>query len=356
LSGSPTTGGNYTFGVRVTDGAAAFSSRTYTVSMATGVNVATAALAGGSLGAAYSQTLTATGGTGVYTWTVTAGSLPPGLTLLSSGQITGTPTAGGGFSFTVRATDTASASATATLTITVGSVVTITSLSPLASGSVNTAYSTTLGAVGGTAPYTWTQVSGTLPTGLTLNPNGTLSGTPTSSANYFFDLRVTDAAGTQATRTFQMYVGVGVTIDQTPPPNATVGLAYSKTLTAVGGTSPYTWSVIGGTLPPGMALSTGGVLSGTPTVAGVFVVTVRAVDTASGSNFVNMSLTVLPQVTVTTPAPLAVGSPGVAYSATLAAAGGTGPYTWTVAAGALPPGLTLSTAGAITGTPTSGGT
>lgn len=355
LSGAPTTGGNYTFSVRVTDGATAFSSRTYTVSIATGVNVATTVLAGGTLGAAYSQTLTATGGTGSYTWSVTTGNLPPGLTLSVNGQITGTPTAGGGYSFTVRATDSASASATATLSITVSSVVTITTLSPLPSGAVNTAYSTTLGAVGGTAPYTWTLVSGTPPTGLTLNPNGTLSGTPTSSANYFFDLRVTDAAGTQATRTYQMFVGVGVTIDATPPPSATVGLAYSRTLTAVGGTAPYTWSVIGGTLPPGLTLSTTGVLSGTPTAAGVFIVTVRAADTASGSSFTNISLTVLPQVSVITPAPLATATPGVAYSVTLSATGGTGPYSWTLASGALPPGLTLSTAGAITGTPTSGG-
>lgn len=355
LSGSPTTAGNYTFSIRVTDTTAAFSSRTYTVSIASGVNIATTSLPSGSLGAPYSQTLTATGGTGSYTWTVASGTLPPGLSLSAAGQISGTPGAGGGYSFTVRATDSASASATANLSITVSSLVSITTSSPLPSGSVGAAYSTTLGAVGGTAPYTWSLLSGTLPTGLSLAANGTLSGTPTSSANYFFDLRVVDGAGSSATRTYQMYVGVGVTIDASALPSATVGVAYSKTLSAVGGTAPYSWSVIGGSLPSGMTLSTTGVLSGTPTAAGISFLTIRATDSAAGSTFLNFTLTVLPSVTITTAAPLPAGNPGIAYSTTLAATGGTAPYTWTLASGSLPAGLALSTAGAITGTPTAGG-
>lgn len=356
LTGTPTTGGTYTFSVRVTDATTAFSSRSYTVSFAAGINIATTSLPGGSLGAAYSQTLAATGGTGTYSWAVAAGSLPPGLTLSAGGVISGTPAAGGGYTFTVRATDAASASATANLSITIGSVVTITTGSPLPSGSAGTPYSTSLGAVGGTPPYTWSLLSGTLPTGLTLGANGTLSGTPTSNANYFFNLRVADAAGTSATATYQMYVGVGVTIDAAPLPNATVGVAYSRTLTAVGGTTPYSWSLIGGTLPLGLTLSSTGVLSGTPTAAGVAVVTVRVSDAASGSNFTNLSLTVLPAITITTPAPLVSGNPGIAYSVTLAASGGTAPYSWTIASGALPPGLALAAAGAITGTPTTAGT
>jgi hypothetical protein len=356
LSGTPATGGTYTFSVRVADSASAFSSRTYTVSFATGVNIATTSLPNGALGVAYSQALTATGGTGPYTWSVTSGSLPPGMMLSPAGQITGTPTLGGGFGFTVRATDSASASATANLSITVSSLVTITTPSPLPSGAVNAPYSVNLEAVGGTQPYTWTQISGTLPSGLTLAANGALSGTPAASTNAFFDLRVTDAVGASAIRSYQLYIGVGVTIDASQLPNPTVGVAYSKALSAAGGTAPYTWSVIGGALPPGLALSTSGVLSGTPTTPGVFFVTVRAADSASGANFATFTITVLPAVTITTASPLPNGSPGIAYSVTLAATGGAAPYTWAVASGNLPPGLSLSTSGAITGTPTSGGT
>lgn len=355
LSGTPSTGGTYTFSVRVTDATTAYSSRSYTVSFATGVNIATVSLPGGALGAAYGQALTATGGAGPYTWTVSAGNLPPGLSLSAGGLITGTPTAGGGYSFTVRATDSAAASATANLSITISSVVSISTDSPLPSGAVGTVYSINLAAVGGTQPYTWSLLSGTLPAGLTLATNGTLSGTPSSSANYFFDLRVADAAGSAATRTYQMYVGVGVTIDSSSAPNATLGVAYSKTLKAVGGTAPYTWSVIGGALPPGLSLSPTGVISGTPTTAGVYFVTVRAADSASGSAINNLSFTVLPAVTVTTAQPLPAGNPGIAYNVTLAAAGGSAPYSWGVASGSLPPGLTLATSGSISGTPTTGG-
>ncbi|MBI4889841.1 MAG: putative Ig domain-containing protein [Acidobacteria bacterium] len=355
LSGTPTTAGTYTLTIRVTDGANAYSVRVYTVSFAAGVNIATPILLGGSVGSAYSQTLQATGGTGIYTWSLANGTLPPGLNLAPNGVISGSPSAGGGYSFAVRATDTAAASATANYSITIGSVVTIASTSPLPSASAGAPYSNTLSAVGGTPPYTWSLASGTLPFGLTLAGNGTLSGTPTSSANYFFDLRVVDAVGASASASYQMFVGVGVTINTAQPPSATINKSYSYSMSAIGGTSPYTWSLIGGSLPPGLNLSSAGVIGGTPTTLGVYPATIRAADGASSANFSNISITVLPSVTITTSPSLPQGTPGVTYNTALAATGGAGPYSWTVVTGTLPGGLTLSTSGTLSGIPTTSG-
>jgi hypothetical protein len=136
-------------------------------------------------------------------------------------------------------------------------------------------------------------------------------------------------------------------------------VAYSATLSATGGTSPYNWSVKSGTLPAGLSLSAAGAISGTPTAAGAssFVAQVTDSKSASASSG-NLSIAVtggMLQITTTT-AP--TGTVGTAYpSFQLAATGGVPPYTWAVASGSsLPAGLSLSTAGVVSGTPTQAGT
>ena len=137
---------------------------------------------------------------------------------------------------------------------------------------------------------------------------------------------------------------------------ATQNADYSAPLVATGGTSPYTWSLLSGTLPPGLTLSSGGIIAGTPTVAGTFTFTVGVADSSPtpATASVQLSLTIAGKVTITTSS-LPAGSVDVAYSATLSAVGGVTPYTWTLASGSLPAGLTLSSAGAISGTPTTAG-
>ena len=138
-------------------------------------------------------------------------------------------------------------------------------------------------------------------------------------------------------------------------PVGTTTVAYSQTLAASGGVTPYTWSLASGTLPAGLTLSSAGVLSGTPTTAGTSTFTVRVTDAGNRVGTKSLSIVVGTPVTVTT-ASLANGTVGTALSRTLAASGGATPYTWSLASGALPAGLTLSTAGVISGTPTTAGT
>lgn len=219
----------------------------------------------------------------------------------------------------------------------------------------------TLVASGGTPTvnYAWSVVSGTT---ATINPT---TGQVTTTGNGTVTIRVTNgttgefAEGTYTTGTGG---GGGGPLDITGPaslPNGTVGTAYpNTTMTATGGTPPYTWSD-GGTLPPGLSIAAStGVISGTPTTPGNYSpVTISVSDSAAGSDNATYNVQIVAAgglIILTTT--LNNGTVGTGYSQTINASGGTGPYSWTVSAGALPTGLTLgsstSTSVAITGTPT----
>ena len=131
-------------------------------------------------------------------------------------------------------------------------------------GEVGVTYSDQLTVTAGTSPFTWSVSSGSLPAGISLSPDGNLSGTPTATGTSSFTVKVTDAHGQSATQATSITVADGVSTTFAAPPAAAVNSAYSDTLTATGGTTPYTWSVNSGTLPAGLTLSSAGVLSGTP--------------------------------------------------------------------------------------------
>jgi hypothetical protein len=139
-----------------------------------------------------------------------------------------------------------------------------------------------------------------------------------------------------------------------------VGVAYNQTITASGGTGPYTFSVTAGALPTGLLpLTSGGIISGTPTTAGTFTFTVTATDkngcTGLQAYTIVINAPTCPPITLLPAPPLPQGTVGVAYNQTITASGGTAPYTYSVS-GTLPTGLSLNTGtGAITGTPTAVG-
>ncbi len=337
------------------------------------LSITTTSLVGGTVGVPYSVTLTATGGTAPYTWSIASGSLPSSLTVNpATGAIGGTPGAAGTANFTVQVTDSANPAVTTTqaLSITVApdpapapAPLQITTTSPLPSGTLKVTYSVTLAASGGTPPYTWSITSGALPAGLSLNTStGAITGTPTKAVTKSPTIRVTDSATPVVAKTTKV---LSITVAASAPaplqvtttslPSGTQKVAYSATLAASGGKPSYTWSVASGTLPAGLSLSTGAI-TGTPTTAGTWSFTIRVTDSASpaATTTQGLSITVAAPLQVTTTS-LPSGTQKVAYSATLAASGGKPSYTWSVASGTLPAGLSLST-GAITGTPTTAGT
>ncbi|MGQ5341320.1 putative Ig domain-containing protein [Xanthomonas arboricola] len=330
------------------------------------VTVGPASLPAATAGSAYSQTLSASGGTAPYTFTVTAGALPAGLSLSAGGVLSGTPTASGGFNFTATATDSGGSptSGARAYTLTVAVATTTFPATSLPAGTAGQAYSSALNpATGGVAPYTYAVTAGALPAGITLDgSSGALTGTPGSVGSFSFSVTATDSTtGTpsQATRSYTLTIAAPpIVVAPSTLPAATRGTAYSQTLSASGGTAPYTYALASGTLPAGITLASNGTLSGTATVEGSFNVTVTATDAGSFTGNQAYTLTVAGPNLVLPASTLPAGTAGQAYSAAITpATGGTAPYRYALAAGALPNGVVVDAAtGALSGTPTLSGT
>ena len=338
------------------------------------------------------------------TFAVTAGSLPPGLTMPagsgSSTVITGNPTKAGTFNFTIKATD-------GGLTSTLAYQITVTVQGPpdqllctAANGSflINGVCVLPDAVLG--QPYqghlptshqaggTLSIVAGALPAGLSLpatftGPGDIVSGTPAQAGTgntYNFTVQGTGDQGQPLYQAYQITRGPEPAADRraahrrtrriTQPGSfpALLGGAYAQNFSLSGGAAPYTWAAAAGQLPPGLTLQTccgpryaNNELAGTPTTAGTYTFTMRVSDYDGQQATQQFSLTIDPPLQVST-TPLPAGTVGVAYSHDLPAQGGAPPYNWFVVnKSELPPGLTLGTTApdfnnVLTGTPTKAGT
>jgi hypothetical protein len=356
VSGSPTQSGSFSVSVTLTDASGQMAKASFGVTINSPpppVQITTTSLPNGTVGVFYAAQIAVSGGTGPpYTFIVTsaAGSLPPGLQLSNGGQLQGTPTATGSFSFGVTASDPANNTASATISITIVPaplVITTTALSSVAVGSsVGIAFTAT----GGVPPLVFS-LSGTAPAGTTFSSAGLLSGTATTAGSYPFTVVVTDSAKNTASKGFTLTVTpLSLTITTASLPNGQAGASYAAQFAAAGGTPPYTWS---GTAGGGLSVSSSGAVSGTPTAAGTYTVSVTVTDSSGTKVTGNFSVLVNPSTLVVTTSGLPGGALTAPYSASLSAKGGTPPYTWT--AGGLPPGITVSSSGSLSGTPTSPG-
>jgi hypothetical protein len=332
------------------------------------------------------------------TFTLTAGSLPPGLSMPSQSQsgdvITGNPTQAGTFNFTVKAADGPTATMTYQITVTVQGPPDKLLCTPAANGGfLENGVCLLPDAVTG-QPYTghlvtshqaggsFSIVAGSLPPGLSLpstfGPSGAIvGGTSTAvgvAAGNGFTVRGT---GDQGQPLYQAY---SIAVDQDVPLSintccttlgGTVGQADSKLFYLVGGAAPYTWSLASGQFPPGMTLQTfsdprdaNDELAGTPTTAGTYHFTMRLADYNGQQATLQFTFIVVPPLQITTTT-LPAGTVGVPYrhDLDLIAQGGTPPYSWFVVnnISELPPGLTLDTTApafnnVLAGTPTQAGT
>ncbi len=361
ISGTPTSAGQFTLNVTMADSTGGSLVRGFTLNVLLPLKILTSSLPNGSAGTVYpTQTLSGSGGQKPYTWSISQGALPPGLTLNAAlGTISGTPSGSGVSTFTVTMKDSQNNTATANLSISIGGGIVI-SPATLPGGTVGTPYSQTLTETTGQPPCTWSVAAGTLPTGLTLDPvSGVLSGTPAAAGIFAFTAQVTDSLGLTGQMRYSVTIAnAPLAVTTSSLPGATVGAAYSQTLTAAGGQSSYTWTITAGTLPAGLALNaTTGAITGSPTTPGTSKFTVQATDAAKATAQAQLSITVTAALTIVTGS-LPGATVGLAYpSQVLTASGGTPGYSWSVTTGTLPAGLTLDPpSGTISGTPTAAGT
>jgi uncharacterized protein (TIGR03437 family) len=328
---TPSTPGAYTFTLKVVDHAGASQTEPQTIDVAPDVSILTASLPSAQAGLLYYAQLQAAGGypslgfSNTYSWSVVSGSLPPGLSLTSSGStnsITGTPSAGGLYNFTLQVTDAlAGSTASANLSILVSGQ-SLTFLTPpsgtVYGGDVGVSYTPlfSMSATGGTPPYTYSTIGA--PSWVSVNSStGTATGTPTTTGTFTFTLKVVDHAGASQTQSLTFDVAPDVSILTASLPNAQLGAAYSVTLQAAGGlptfpvfTYHYIWSVASGSLPPGLSLTSSGsttTITGTPSITGFYSFTMQVTDSdgswAGTTASTNLSIIVpVPTTIFATPA------------------------------------------------------
>ena len=376
LSGTPVAAGTYDLTAQVTDGTAPVSQTasadlSITVDPPPALGITTGALLDGTQGTPYSSTVQATGGAGAYSWQVSSGDLPAGLSLDgTTGQVTGTPAGSGTSTFGITVTDAAGDTATQAYQITIAPTAALTVSSTLPPSTVGTYYTGNVTPSGGLAPYGWSLVLGTLPAGLYLTPPGRLAGTPTGHGISVVTVQVTDGASDTATRSVKLTVDpdAPLTVTTADLDDATQGSDYAQThdqaqtFSAAGGVGSYAWTLAGGRLPAGLQLTQTGTIQGTPTHFGSSTFTVKVTDLSTPTAQTatrRLSLTVQaepvfpPSITADSPdSPLAAGA---SYSYEFAAAGNPGPA-FSVSSGSLPPGLRLRPDGLLTGTPGRAGT
>jgi hypothetical protein len=240
-------------------------------------------------GTPFAAALEVDGGTPYYTWSVISGALPTGLSLSSTGIISGTPlTKPGSYVVGVRVMDVYGYYTEGTVTITVtGSPISVSATT--VSAQTGVAYSYALQASGGVAPYSWAAL-GSMPAGLSLSSSGVISGTPTLAGTYYVAVQVTDSAGATATSTITINVGVALAISTTSI-TATTLIDFTYALKATGGVSPYTWTAIG-SLPAGLTMTADGVMSGAVAAEGTYTFAVQVKDAAGTIVTGNITVTV----------------------------------------------------------------
>ena len=324
--------------------------------------------------------LLARDGCDVYRWEMVNGGLPAGLSMSSSGLVSGTPTtpattqpwvivhditaAEGGpswcggdnqserqFVFTVVGGGGGGGTPAPAPPPAPQAPLQITTAS-LANGTAGTPYSATLSAAGG-GTLSWSVSAGSLPAGLTLGSNGVVSGTPSAAGSYTFTVRVGSGARS-ASKQFELVVREKLTASAPTDRTWEVGRPLQISISAKGGTPAYSWK-LSGELPAKTGFigdkgnGSTGVLQGVPAEPGAFPIVLTVTDAAGATAEVKVTLTVAPKLQMAT---WAVGRAraGKRYRLALRSRGGVGEKTWALAAGSLPSGLKLNAAtGVVSG-------
>jgi hypothetical protein len=294
IAGIPTQTGTFPFRIRVTDAAGTQRERDVQLTIAAGVTVAACPTGTASVGEAYNSPLAVSGGEGPYSWSIAGGQIPPGLQIQGD-VLRGTVTSAGQYDYRLQVSDRLGGASTRDCSIQVLAQLTIVT-NQLAGGNIDVPYSERVVVGGGVPPYAWSTSAGALPPGLFLNSGtGQITGAPTNVGTFPFTIRVIDSAGVVQDAPLSIAVTSSFQIAACPTPAATVGQAYIAVLSAVGGQTPYAWTVSSGSLPAGLTLNgSSGVISGNPTQAGDAGFVLTASDAAPSTVTRSCSIVVAP--------------------------------------------------------------
>lgn len=308
--------------------------------------IATARLPQGYVGVTYVALLSAVGGDGTYTWSVTSGRLPSGLGLVpSTGELFGRPLNQETQAITIEARS-AGQMVSANLTLNIvnprAPLTIVTRRAPQAV--VGQEYTYQFEATGGSATSTLTWTAMGVPGGLSLSDSGLLTGTPAMAGSSTMAVMLTDGSATTM-RNVQIDVRdrANLLIDPVVLPTAMYLVDYDFRLTATGGVGNLRW-IPSGTLPEGVELAPDGRLSGAPARVGVFRFVVEVRDTAAAglsardSNTFELKVEDVAGFTITSAA-LPAATVNQLYDVEVQTSGGTGPFAWRIVQGRLPPGL-----------------
>ena len=364
MSGTPADTGDFTFSIRVTDasGTPLTVDKQFYLHVSDTLHVVTGSIPAGATGLQYYATLSAAGGLKNYSWTVQSGTLPDGLSLDGSrGVISGNPTGKitSSVTFEVHDRDIPPQSAQQSLVFEINDTLSISETS-LLNGREGEAYLSNVRPLLGTPTYAWRMTSGAPPPGITMQVNAGIAsfqGTPSTPGSYTFSLEVSDSALQKATRQFTIIIYGPVTVTTTALMNAMRGTAYSDAVAVTGGSEPYLWQVVSGTLPQGLGLnSTTGAITGITDAATGYTasLTVRVTDSGDPAASVNQPYT------IRSIDPLVIATSQIAgaqqyspYSTAFGGQGGIPALSWSVSSASLPTGITLDSAsGVMSGTPT----
>lgn len=316
------------------------------------LNIVTTELSPAEIGIEYTNRVRINGGTAPYSYSIAYGVLPPGLTLdVSDGTISGVPETSGSYTFAIAVSDDAEAYAEREFTIGITDELQVVTQAYLPRGTLETDYFHSIEANGGTYPYTFSLIGGTLPPGVSLSSIGQLSGTISSAGLYCFTIRVTDESGRTAEKVFILETVSPLMFTTTTLNDGIVGHDYEQILNATGGYGGYSWSVYSGVLPAGLSLnSSTGIISGVPTCSTYGVIVLSASDEDGRITYQDYIIEIAdPLHILTTTMPN--GLVDASYSEAIRLHGGIPPFTFTYT-GQLPSGLTLDTdTGIIYGTP-----
>ena len=419
LSGTATLKGAFSFTVRASEAGGCSGTRAYSFTVTCpAIALSPVFLPDGALGIAYAATVTASAGIAPFTFTVTAGTLPAGLTLSPAGSVSGTPTSAGTAVFTVGVADASGCTGSRNFTVDIFSAPPVSDVAAQTGGPAVSAAHPCV-----TVPFVLTRGEAIPARGVTvsfqLDPaklalcaspatairlgswfagysntllqvtddgggaytvDAMLIGVPcgitTGGTLFTVDLQAAGADGLGAitvTRVNSRDCGnaaiavapgaaatlriqnTAIVLSPVNVPNATVGAPYSQAITAGSGVAPFTFSVSAGSLPPGLTLSAAGLLQGAATTVGSYAFTVRVADAGDVQGTRAYTMSVACPVITLSPPTLPDAQVGVPYTQSLTAAGGTGPYRLVLTLGALPPGMSMSPTGEITGTPSAPG-